>query len=1391
MKMSSTSLRLILAFSFCFHFIFLGAQSLIVEKAVQNPFDRYKIESWGSKNGFQYTKVNAISQTADGSYWFATPNGIVRFDGRIHTSFTKFTNPEIRNNGISELFTDSQNRLWIGIYGGGLVCYENKKFRTINFGSELAFNEVTSITETADGSIWVGANSDGIAKISDNGPPVIFNTKNGLPSTDIRCLFSGSYGTLWIGTGKGLVKYQNGSFTTLAVSDGLVDNTVTTLAEDSDNSIWIGTRYGISVYKNNQFKTYTISNGLSSNEIKKIIRKNDGGMLIATGTAGLQIFLNEKFYRLTKLNGLTSDLLTTVFSDNNFNIWTGTASNGMNVLKKQSETTISTSLSASGFIDKKGPFVNYKLVKMTLPDNQVNSVLFSKEGYLWVGTKNGLQRFDGEQFIKFENFGLTGSDENGNENISDLFEDHSGKLWIGTSGGGLLYAGRESITSFDLGKNNPFRVVSSITETSDSSIWIGSLTEGICAIKNDSVSFLTVENGLPTNSIRSLFTAKNGTTYIGTTSGLFFSRNNRSVFTEIKGLSSPDIWAISEDQSGNIYVGTSDGLNIIKSDGIVILKKKDGIADNHIRKIAVDAENNVWVATKNGGVNLISKSGIFTYNSQNGLSSDLTTSITTDSNQNIWIGTYGEGINRLNRTIFSSYSSANGLSSALTSAVISDQTDGSLWIGTFGSGLNHVKDGVITSYSKRNGLSDDYVTALLQDKAGRIWIGTQNGLNVLNGKKLTVYDTNSGLSGNEISSIAESPQGNIYIGTENSGLNLFKNGAFLPVNKSDGLTSKNINSLAVDKNGSVWVGTNGKGLFLYKSGVASRIDALINDGEENTIYKNFNRIFFIYEDRIGNILVCLNNGEILKIVGEKEVSRYQIEDLKSKPILNIIQDNNDNYWISSGNGLYLVNQQEFLSAAEPSSRNKFPLKKVAAIKFNESDGLANTSFLEHQTISAKGKNNRLFFATQSGLSILNADWMKITFTAPDVRIDKFTTENYTSIIEKENSSIEVSNIFETYEFHYSVTDLLGKEKVQYRYKLDGLDEDWQLAGSRQVAYYTNLPPGEYEFKVEACNINGEWNGTVSQVSLKILPKWWQTIWAYISYLLIAVFGVMWVLKYNDQKMYEKVEQQSVRDKEVADKIILHNEIKRKTKELEFARKVQLSMLPKENIDNAYIETVGKMVTASEVGGDYYDFIDMKDGRLCLAVGDATGHGVAAGLLVGMVKMALVNSLSTSQGNLSTKDMIENLNYSLKQTVSQRGMGMCILISYLNLKTGEIEISSNGMPYPYHYRRSTNQIEIVKLEGLPIGFLKNIIVQTKFLKLESDDLLIFLSDGIPERINLFQEQWGYEKVMEELKLICEKETNPDRIADRLLAECNAFARNREHDDDMTVVVMKVK
>ena len=1389
--MNSIIFKLILIISFSFQFFNLSSQTLTVEKAVQNPFDRYKFETWGTKNGFQYTNVNSISQTKDGSFWFATPTGLVRFDGRIHTSFTKFTNPEIKNNGISELFTDSQNRLWIGIYGGGLVCYENKKFRAINFGSILAFNEVTAIAETPDGTIWVGANGDGIAKISENGIPVIFNTKNGLPSTDVRCLYSASDGTLCIGTSKGFVQFQNGVFKTFSVSDGLVDNTVTTIAEDSDNSIWLGTRYGISVFKKNHFKTYNIQNGLSSNDIKKITRKNDGGMLIATGTAGLLFFLNDKFYKLTKLNGLISDFLTTLFIDKDFSIWTGTASNGMNILKKQSETTSSTSLKSTAFIDKNGPFVNYKLVKMTLPDNQVNAVLFSKKGYLWVGTKNGLQRFDGEQFIRFENYGNTGADENGNENVSELFEDHTGKLWIGTSGGGLYFAGRESITSYDLGKNNPFRVVSSLTETSDSSIWIGSLTEGICSIKNDSLSFITVENGLPSNSIRSLFTSKNGTTYIGTTNGLYFFRNDRSVFTEIKGLSSPDIWTITEDKNGDIYVGTSDGLNIIKTGKIEILKEKDGIADNHIRKISVDNENNIWVATKNGGINLINNSGIFTYNTKNGLSSDLTTSLSTDSNQNIWIGTYGEGINRLNRTVFSAFSSANGLSSALTSTVISDLKDGSLWIGTFGSGLNHVKEGSITTYSRKNGLSDDYVTVLHQDKAGRIWIGTQNGLNLLSENKLTVYDSNSGLSGNEISSIAESSQGNIYIGTENNGLNLFMNGVYMPINKTDGLTSKNINSLLVDKNGSVWIGTNGKGLFLYKSGVATRIDALINDGEENTIYKNFNRIFYLFEDKKGTVFVCLNNGEILKIVNEKEVSRYQIEDLKSKPILNIIQDDNDNFWISSANGLYLINKQEFSKSVEPSSRNKFPLNKVAAIKFNESDGLANTSFLERQTISAKGKNNRLYFATQSGLSILNADWMKTNYSAPDVRIDKFTTENYTSVIDKENSFIEISNVFETYEFHYSITELLGKEKVQYRYKLDGMDDDWQLAGSRQVAYYTNLPAGNYEFKVEACNVNGEWNGKVSRLGLKILPQWWQTIWAYIAYILIVIFVVLQILKYNDRKMYEKVEEQSVRDKEVADKIILHNEIKRKTKELEFARKVQLSMLPKENIDNMYIETVGKMVTASEVGGDYYDFIDMKDGRLCLAVGDATGHGVAAGLLVGMVKMALVNSLSTSQGNLSTKEMIENLNYSLKQTVSQRGMGMCILISYLNLITGEIEISSNGMPYPYHYRRSTNQIQIVKLEGLPIGFLKNIIVQTKFLKLESDDLLIFLSDGIPERINLFQEQWGYEKVMEELKVICEKETNPDRIATRLLAECNAFARNREHDDDMTVVVMKVK
>lgn len=253
--------------------------------------------------------------------------------------------------------------------------------------------------------------------------------------------------------------------------------------------------------------------------------------------------------------------------------------------------------------------------------------------------------------------------------------------------------------------------------------------------------------------------------------------------------------------------------------------------------------------------------------------------------------------------------------------------------------------------------------------------------------------------------------------------------------------------------------------------------------------------------------------------------------------------------------------------------------------------------------------------------------------------------------------------------------------------------------------------------------------------------------------------------------------------------------RRKTEELAFARQLQLSMLPARNVSLENIEIVGQMRAATEVGGDYYDFIEMADGRVCVAVGDATGHGMAAGLVVGMVKMGLIHALQGGlqlmNGYASVKPLIQDLNRALRGSLSQRGMGMCLGAAILDASTLKVEVVSNGMPAPYHYRAASRSLSAIETQAPPLGFLRQVNVRPVEARLKPGDALIWLSDGFEERMNYDDQIWGSEQVERTLERICGEETSAENIARRMIDACDGAACGRSNDDDMTIVVVRVK
>jgi sigma-B regulation protein RsbU (phosphoserine phosphatase) len=251
------------------------------------------------------------------------------------------------------------------------------------------------------------------------------------------------------------------------------------------------------------------------------------------------------------------------------------------------------------------------------------------------------------------------------------------------------------------------------------------------------------------------------------------------------------------------------------------------------------------------------------------------------------------------------------------------------------------------------------------------------------------------------------------------------------------------------------------------------------------------------------------------------------------------------------------------------------------------------------------------------------------------------------------------------------------------------------------------------------------------------------------------------------------------------------EHRRKTAELEFARTLQFSMLPRGDVTLERVEIVGRMVTASEVGGDYYDFLQLDSGRYLLALGDATGHGVAAGMMVGMTKMGLLSELTALDTHDELDRLVSELNGALKRCTTQRGIGMALALALLDPETLDVTMTSNGIPPPCHYRAATGTLEPADLKAPPLGFLKRVPVPVHRLRLEPGDALVLLSDGFAERFDSEKREWGYDTVERELERICRAETTAGGIARELVEACERHAGGCEPEDDTTVVVVSVR
>jgi PAS domain S-box-containing protein len=720
-----------------------------------------------------------------------------------------------------------------------------------------------------------------------------------------------------------------------------------------------------------------------------------------------------------------------------------------------------------------------------LPQNSVYSILQTSDGYIWVGTKGGLARFDGARFTTFDDRNKNQLREN---EAWALVEGDDSSLWIGTFGGGLsrFKDGRFTIYTAQDGLANDF--VRALCKDKEGGIWIGT-DGGVSRFKDGRFTNYTVKDGLVSNSIRALYCDRDGSIWVGTNKG----RLNRfkDGMIDAPALDGPqpsdEIKAIHRYQDQALWIGTSNGLFRLEEGKVVRYTTDEGLSSNRIRQLHEDPEGNLWIAT-DGGLDRYSNTGAAASSLplEHVVSALDMTAMCSDREGSIWVGSSNHGLARIRKSQFLSYTMRDGLADNYVSTVLQDKR-GNLWVGTT-KGLSGFRDGKFITYDARSGLPGKAIVTLAEDGEGTIWVGTETGLyrsqpypdcparycapafnQIKNDVIPSVY----------IRVVYIDRKGTIWIGKDHEGLVKYENNRFTTYTTADGLSNNSIRALAEDQDGSLWIGTRGGGLNRFKDGKFSVYT--VKDGLVS------NSVQALYMDAENALWIATRQG--VNRLKDGKFTTYTVNDgLFSSFVYNFIEDNTGNVWMSCSKGVFRVSKQQLNDFAEGKRQS------VASVAYGLEHGLSSTvGTIGHYPGSYKTSDGRIWFALNGGLSVVDPEKITTNTLPPPVHIEEVSIDQQAfDLNERVNAPAGKGDLV----FRYTGLSFLAPEKVRFKYKLEGYDRDWIDAGDRRAAYYSNIPPGQYAFRVIACNNDGIWNEKGATVMIYLAPHFYQTDWFY-------------------------------------------------------------------------------------------------------------------------------------------------------------------------------------------------------------------------------------------------------------------------------------------------------
>jgi ligand-binding sensor domain-containing protein/serine phosphatase RsbU (regulator of sigma subunit) len=1063
--------------------------------------------------------------------------------------------------------------------------------------------------------------------------------------------------------------------------------------------------------------------------------------------------------------------------------------------------------------------IQYLDVEQGMSSSFIRSLMFDKDGNLWMGTVSaGVSRYDGRSFINFtEKNGLS------NNTVLAILQDKTGKIWFGTEGGGACCYDGKNFTWLTKEEGMADNTILSLCEDKKGNIWFGTNGAGVCKYDGKSITTYNETMGLNNNTVRSILEDSKGNIWFGT-NGWGASRFDGKSFTYFgtgAGLNSKIVHAMVEDDKGNMWFATDDGgVNIYDGKSVKYITKSDGLSSDCVISLHKGKNGTVWMGTYDGGLCSYENGKLTTFSNLQGLNNNYVLCIREDAAGALWMGTYGGGVCRYDGSSFTHYTEREGLGSNTVRSIVEDKK-GNIWFGTYGDGAILYNGTEFAHYTEKEGLPSNYIKALALDNDGNVWMGTDGGGAIrFNNKTFEIFTESEGLSSDYILTLFKDNAGRIWFGTDGAGVCCYNGHEFVSFMDDPSLMETSVLSITQDKLGNIWFGTDGYGACCY-------------DGEFFKWYTTdeglcSDYVKSIVVDKSGNIWLG-TDGDGISVLKANTIKARRPEflhfadkdGLSSKYIRSMMEDKNGNVWIATEKGLnYLVNKNG----------------KQSMQVYTTANGLKANNFFPNSVL-IDGKN-RIWWGNGKALTTLDLNTYKISEKAPDVHLagveleqtfidfnaleDSLNAGKKVEVgdkIKKKLSNVQFSGVNRFYNypvdlvlppkinhvtFRYSGIEWSAPEKIQYQYMLQGSgSEDWSPLTYDNKASFSNLPHGDYVFKVKAVGISQKWSQP-AEYRFTIQTPWYLHPGAYAGYIMAfisIVFGFNGVrtkqLKLRQQQLEKTVAERT--SEVVQQKELIELKQKEILDSINYAKRIQGALLASDQLFDSHLKNYYLFFQPKDiVSGDFYWASPMANGNFVLVTADSTGHGVP-GAMMSMLNISCLNE-AVSERKLT--DPAEILNHARQRIISslardgsveggKDGMDCSVLV--FDFKKKKVQYAGANNPVWIVRKNSEGVAELIELkpDRMPVGKhdKDTIPFSTQAVDLQTGDMIFALTDGVPDQFGGPKgKKFSYRKLKELLMNNSEKSLGEQKQV--LQRSVDVWKRDLEQVDDMLLIGIRL-